>query len=317
MDPIKLVIPVIVILIIIVILIKNIRVVQQARAYVIERLGAYSTTWSVGLHFKIPFFERVAKVVSLKEQVADFPPQPVITKDNVTMQIDTVIYFQITDPKLYTYGIEHPIVAIENLAATTLRNIIGDLELDQCLTSRDIINTKMRSILDEATDPWGIKVNRVELKNILPPKEIQNAMEKQMKAERERREAILRAEGEKKSAILTAEGEKESAILRADAAKQAQILEAEGARQARILAADAEAQAILKVQEATAQGIRAINEAAPGEGVLKIKALEAFTAAANGRATKIIIPSEIQGIAGLAEGIVETVRVPQQKAAEK
>ncbi len=316
-DIIKLVVPIIIILIIIAILIKNIRVVQQARAYVIERLGAYSTTWGVGLHFKIPFFERVAKVVSLKEQVADFPPQPVITKDNVTMQIDTVIYFQITDPKLYTYGIEHPIVAIENLAATTLRNIIGDLELDQCLTSRDIINSKMRSILDEATDPWGIKVNRVELKNILPPKEIQNAMEKQMKAERERREAILRAEGEKKSAILTAEGEKESAILRADAAKQAQILEAEGARQARILAAEAEAEAILKVQEATAQGIRAINEAAPGEGVLKIKALEAFTAAANGRATKIIIPSEIQGIAGLAEGIVETVRVPQAKAAEK
>ncbi len=316
-DIIKLIIPIIVILIIVVILIKNIRVVQQARAYVIERLGAYSTTWTVGLHFKIPFFERVAKVVSLKEQVADFPPQPVITKDNVTMQIDTVVYFQITDPKLYTYGIEHPIVAIENLAATTLRNIIGDLELDQCLTSRDIINSKMRSILDEATDPWGIKVNRVELKNILPPKEIQNAMEKQMKAERERREAILRAEGEKKSAILTAEGERESAILRADAAKQAQILEAEGARQARILAADAEAQAILKVQEATAQGIRAINDAAPGEGVLKIRALEAFTAAANGRATKIIIPSEIQGLAGLAEGIVETVRVPQQKAAEK
>ena len=316
-DIIKLIVPIIIILIIIAILIKNIRVVQQARAYVIERLGAYSTTWGVGLHFKIPFFERVAKVVSLKEQVADFPPQPVITKDNVTMQIDTVIYFQITDPKLYTYGIEHPIVAIENLAATTLRNIIGDLELDQCLTSRDIINSKMRSILDEATDPWGIKVNRVELKNILPPKEIQNAMEKQMKAERERREAILRAEGEKKSAILTAEGEKESAILRADAAKQAQILEAEGARQARILAAEAEAEAILKVQEATAQGIRAINEAAPGEGVLKIKALEAFTAAANGRATKIIIPSEIQGIAGLAEGIVETVRVPQAKAAEK
>ena len=313
----KLIIPAIIILIIIVILIKNIRVVQQARAYVIERLGAYSTTWSVGLHFKIPFFERVAKVVSLKEQVADFPPQPVITKDNVTMQIDTVVYFQITDPKLYTYGIEHPIVAIENLAATTLRNIIGDLELDQCLTSRDIINSKMRSILDEATDPWGIKVNRVELKNILPPKEIQNAMEKQMKAERERREAILRAEGEKKSAILTAEGERESAILRADAAKQAQILEAEGARQARILAAEAEAEAILKVQEATAQGIRAINEAAPGEGVLKIKALEAFTAAANGRATKIIIPSEIQGLAGLAEGIVETVRVPQAKVPEK
>ena len=314
---IKLIVPVLVILIIVIILIKNIRVVQQARAYVIERLGAYSTTWGVGLHFKIPFFERVAKVVSLKEQVADFPPQPVITKDNVTMQIDTVIYFQITDPKLYTYGIEHPIVAIENLAATTLRNIIGDLELDQCLTSRDIINSKMRSILDEATDPWGIKVNRVELKNILPPKEIQNAMEKQMKAERERREAILRAEGEKKSAILTAEGERESAILRADAAKQAQILEAEGAREARILQAEAEAEAILKVQEATAQGIRAINEAAPGDGVLKIKALEAFSAAANGRATKIIIPSEIQGLAGLAEGIVETVRVPQQKAAEK
>ena len=290
--------------------------VQQARAYVIERLGAYSATWTVGLHFKIPFFERVAKVVSLKEQVADFPPQPVITKDNVTMQIDTVIYFQITDPKLYTYGIEHPIVAIENLAATTLRNIIGDLELDQCLTSRDIINSKMRSILDEATDPWGIKVNRVELKNILPPKEIQNAMEKQMKAERERREAILRAEGEKKSAILTAEGERESAILRADAAKQAQVLEAEGAREARILAAEAEAEAILKVQEATAEGIRRINAADPGEAFLKIRALEAFTAAANGRATKIIIPSEIQSIAGLAEGIVETVRVPQ-KAAEK
>ena len=312
----KLLIPIIIVLILLIILIKNIRVVQQAKAYVIERLGAYSTTWTVGLHIKIPFFERVAKIVSLKEQVADFPPQPVITKDNVTMQIDTVVYFQITDPKLYTYGIEHPIVAIENLAATTLRNIIGDLELDQCLTSRDIINSKMRSILDEATDPWGIKVNRVELKNILPPKEIQNAMEKQMKAERERREAILRAEGEKKSAILTAEGERESAILRADAAKQAQILEAEGARQARILQAEAEAEAILKVQEATAEGIRRINEAAPGEGVLKIKALEAFTAAANGRATKIILPSEIQGLAGLAEGIVETVRVPQ-KAAEK
>ena len=317
MDMFKIIVPIVIVVIILIILIKNIRVVQQAKAYVIERLGAYSTTWSVGLHIKIPFFERVAKVVSLKEQVADFPPQPVITKDNVTMQIDTVIYFQITDPKLYTYGIEHPIVAIENLAATTLRNIIGDLELDQCLTSRDIINSKMRSILDEATDPWGIKVNRVELKNILPPKEIQNAMEKQMKAERARRESILRAEGEKKSAILTAEGERESAILRADATKQAQILEAEGARQARILQAEAEAEAILKVQEATAEGIRRINEAAPGEGVLKIKALEAFTAAANGRATKIIIPSEIQGIAGLAEGIVETVRVPQQKAAEK
>ena len=286
-------------LIIIVILVRCIRVVQQAKAYVIERLGAYKTTWNVGLHFKLPFIERVAKVVSLKEQVADFPPQPVITEDNVTMQIDTVVYFQITDPKLYTYGIERPIVAIENLSATTLRNIIGDLELDQCLTSRDVINTKMRAILDEATDPWGIKVNRVELKNILPPREIQNAMEKQMKAERERREAILRAEGEKKSAILTAEGEKEAAILRADAKKQAQILEAQG-----------EAEAILTVQKATAEGIKPINEPAPTDPVIRPKALEAFTAAANGRATKIIIPSEIQGLAGLAEGIVEAVKEP-------
>ena len=286
-------------LIIIVILVRCSRVVQQAKAYVIERLGAYKTTWNVGLHFKLPFIERVAKVVSLKEQVADFPPQPVITEDNVTMQIDTVVYFQITDPKLYTYGIERPIVAIENLSATTLRNIIGDLELDQCLTSRDVINTKMRAILDEATDPWGIKVNRVELKNILPPREIQNAMEKQMKAERERREAILRAEGEKKSAILTAEGEKEAAILRADAKKQAQILEAQG-----------EAEAILTVQRATAEGIKLINESAPTDPVIKIKALEAFTAAANGRATKIIIPSEIQSLAGLAEGIVEAVKEP-------
>ena len=286
-------------LIIIVILVRCIRVVQQAKAYVIERLGAYKTTWNVGLHFKLPFIERVAKVVSLKEQVADFPPQPVITEDNVTMQIDTVVYFQITDPKLYTYGIERPIVAIENLSATTLRNIIGDLELDQCLTSRDVINTKMRAILDEATDPWGIKVNRVELKNILPPREIQNAMEKQMKAERERREAILRAEGEKKSAILTAEGEKEAAILRADAKKQAQILEAQG-----------EAEAILTVQRATAEGIKLINESAPTDPVIKIKALEAFTAVANGRATKIIIPSEIQSLAGLAEGIVEAVKEP-------
>ena len=290
----------IVALIIIIILVRCIRVVQQAKAYVIERLGAYKTTWNVGLHFKLPFIERVAKVVSLKEQVADFPPQPVITEDNVTMQIDTVVYFQITDPKLYTYGIERPIVAIENLSATTLRNIIGDLELDQCLTSRDVINTKMRAILDEATDPWGIKVNRVELKNILPPREIQNAMEKQMKAERERREAILRAEGEKKSAILTAEGEKEAAILRADAKKQAQILEAQG-----------EAEAILTVQKATAEGIKLINESAPTDPVIKIKALEAFTAAANGRATKIIIPSEIQGLAGLAEGIVESVKAPE------
>ncbi len=276
---------------------RNIRVVQQAKAYVIERLGAYSTTWGVGLHFKIPFIERVARVVSLKEQVADFPPQPVITKDNVTMQIDTVVYFEITDPKLYTYGIENPMTAIENLSATTLRNIIGDLELDQCLTSRDIINSKMRSILDVATDPWGIKVNRVELKNILPPKEIQNAMEKQMKAERERREAILKAEGEKRAAILSAEGEKESAILRADAKKQAAILEAEG-----------RAEAILKVQQATAEGLKLLNESNPSDAVLKIRAMEAFAAAANGQATKIIIPSEIQGLAGLAEGIVESVR---------
>ena len=287
----------ILLLVVIFILVRCIRIVQQAKAYVIEFLGAYKTTWNVGLHFKIPFVEKVAKVVTLKEQVADFPPQPVITKDNVTMQIDTVVYFQITDPKLYTYGIEQPKVAIENLSATTLRNIIGDLELDQCLTSRDIINTKMRTILDEATDPWGIKVNRVELKNILPPKEIQNAMEKQMKAERERREAILRAEGEKRAAILEAEGEKESAILRADAKKQQQILEAEG-----------EAEAILKVQKATAEGIRLINEAAPSEAVIKIKAMDAFSAAANGKATKIIIPSEIQGVAGLASGLVEAVK---------
>lgn len=283
--------------IIIFILVRNIRIVQQAKAYVVERLGAYKTTWGVGIHIKIPFIERVAKIVSLKEQVVDFPPQPVITEDNVTMQIDTVIYYQITDPKLYTYGIEQPLLAIENLAATTLRNIIGDLELDQCLTSRDIINTQMRTILDEATDAWGIKVNRVELKNILPPKEIQNAMEKQMKAERERREAILRAEGEKRAAILEAEGEKESAILRADAKKQQQILEAEG-----------QAEAILKVQKATAEGIRLINEAAPTDAVLRLKSLEAFAAAADGKATKIIIPSEIQGLAALAEGVVESVK---------
>ena len=277
------------------ILVRNIRIVPQAQAYVVTRLGAYKETWGVGLHLKMPFVEQIAKRVSLKEQVADFPPQPVITKDNVTMQIDTVVYFQITDPKLYTYGIERPILAIENLSATTLRNLIGDLELDQCLTSRDIINTKMRQILDEATDPWGIKVNRVELKNILPPREIQSAMEKQMKAERERREAILRAEGEKRSAILEAEGEKESAILRADAKKQQKILEAEG-----------EAEAILAVQRATAEGIRLINEASPTEAVLKLRSLEAFAAAANGQATKIIIPSEIQGIAGLASGIIES-----------
>ena len=289
-------------IIVVFIAVRCIRIVQQAKAYVIEFLGAYKTTWNVGIHFKLPFVERVAKVVSLKEQVADFPPQPVITKDNVTMQIDTVIYFQITDPKLYTYGIEQPILAIENLSATTLRNIIGDLELDQCLTSRDIINSKMRSILDDATDPWGIKVNRVELKNILPPKEIQNAMEKQMKAERERREAILRAEGEKTAAILEAEGEKQSAILRADAKKQQQILEAEG-----------QAEAILKVQTATAEGIRLINESCPSEAVLKLKALEAFSAAADGKATKIIIPSEIQGIAGLAAGLIESVKTEDAK----
>ena len=283
-------------LIAIAILIKNIRIVQQAKAFVVERLGAYQTTWNVGLHFKIPFIERVAKVVSLKEQVVDFPPQPVITKDNVTMQIDTVIYFQITDPKMYTYGVEHPLTAIENLTATTLRNIIGELELDQTLTSRDIINSKMRSILDEATDPWGIKINRVELKNIMPPREIQDAMEKQMKAERERRESILKAEGEKKSAILLAEGEKESAILRADAEKQVRILEAEG-----------QAEAILKVQQATAEGIKLINEAGASDQVIRIKALEAFQAAADGKATKIIIPSEIQGLAGLATSLKEVM----------
>ena len=288
---------IILVILILAVIVSCIQIVQQSKAYVIERLGAFHSVWGVGMHFKLPFIERVVKKVSLKEQVADFDPQPVITKDNVTMQIDTVIYFQITDPKLYTYGVEYPMSAIENLTATTLRNIIGELELDQSLTSRDTINAKMRSILDEATDPWGIKVNRVELKNILPPREIQSAMEKQMKAERERREAILRAEGEKRAAILEAEGEKESAILRADAKKQQQILEAEG-----------EAEAILKVQTATAEGIRLINESMPSDAVLKIKALEAFAAAANGKATKIIIPSEIQGIAGLAEGVVESVK---------
>lgn len=288
------IVPLIIIILAIIILVRNIRIVPQAQAYVIERLGAYSTTWQVGLHFKIPFLEAISKKVSLKEQVCDFPPQPVITKDNVTMQIDTVLYFEITDPKLYTYGVENPLNAIENLSATTLRNIIGDLELDQTLTSRDVINSRMRTILDEATDPWGIKVNRVELKNILPPREIQDAMERQMKAERLRREAILTAEGEKKSAILVAEGEKESAILRADARKQSQILEAEG-----------EAQAILAVQTATAEGIRRINESMPSEAVIKIKSLEAFEAAANGQATKIIIPSEIQGLAGLAASVKE------------
>jgi len=277
---------------VLIVIVSNIKVVQQSKAYVIERMGAFRTVWGVGVHFKIPLIERVAKAVSLKEQVVDFAPQPVITKDNVTMQIDTVIYFEITDPKLYTYGIEHPMSAIENLSATTLRNIIGDLELDQTLTSRDIINSKMRSLLDEATDPWGIKVKRVELKNIIPPREIQDAMEKQMKAERERREAILQAEGQKQSQILVAEGEKQSLILRADAAKQAAIMKAEG-----------EAEAIRQVQQALADSIKLLNEANPNDQVVKIKALEAFQAAADGKATKIIIPSEIQSLAGLAAGV--------------
>ena len=285
------IIPVILIVLLLILVVSNIVIVQQSRAFVVERLGAFRTVWNVGLHLKVPFIERIAKKVSLKEQVADFAPQPVITKDNVTMQIDTVIYFQITDPRLYTYGVEYPMNAIENLTATTLRNIIGELELDQSLTSRDTINAKMRTILDEATDPWGIKVNRVELKNILPPREIQNAMEKQMKAERERRESILQAEGEKASKILVAEGEKQSTILRADAAKQAKIM-----------AAEAEAQSILKVQQAMADSMRLLNENAPNDQVIKLKALEAFQKAADGKATKIIIPSEIQGLAGLAAG---------------
>ena len=278
----------------------HIHIVQQSRAYVVERLGAFHSVWNVGVHFQIPFLMRVAKKISLKEQVADFAPQPVITKDNVTMQIDTVIYFQITDPKLYTYGVEHPMNAIENLTATTLRNIIGEMELDQSLTSRDTINAKMRSILDEATDPWGIKVNRVELKNIIPPREIQNAMEKQMKAERERREAILQAEGTKQSQILVAEGEKQSAILKADAEKQAAILRAQGETEARIMAAEAEAEAIAKVQQALADSLKLLNESAPNDQVVKLKALEAMEKVADGKATKIIIPSELQGLAGLA-----------------
>lgn len=274
--------------------ITNISVVQQSRAYVIERLGAFHSVWGVGMHFKVPFIDRIARRVSLKEQVLDYPPQPVITKDNVTMQIDTVVYFQITDPKLYAYGVEQPMAAMETLTATTLRNIIGDLELDQTLTSRDVVNTKMRSILDEATDPWGIKVNRVELKNILPPQDIQNSMEKQMKAERDRRQAILQAEGQKKSAILIAEGEKESAILRADAEKQAAILKAEG-----------EAEAIRKVQQALADSLEMLNKSAPSDQVIKLKSIEAMQKVADGKATKIIIPSEMQGLVGLANGIVE------------
>ena len=282
----------------------NIRVVPQSKAYVIERLGTYFTTWQTGLHVKVPFIDRIAKVVSLKEQVVDFKPQPVITKDNVTMQIDTVVFYQITDPKLYCYGVESPISAIENLSATTLRNIIGELELDSTLTSRDTINAKIRVILDEATDPWGIKVNRVELKNIIPPREIQDAMEKQMKAERERREAILRAEGEKQSRILVAEGHKESKILEAEAEKQSAILAAEAVKEAKIREAEGEAQAIATVQQASAEAIKLLNEANANEAVLKLKALEAFAKAADGQATKIIIPSEIQSLAGLAEGIV-------------
>ena len=294
-------------LIIIIVLARSIYVVQQSRAYVIERLGVFSSVWEEGLHLKIPFVEKIVKRISLKEQVVDFAPQPVITKDNVTMQIDTVIYFQITDPKLYTYGVEHPLSAIENLTATTLRNIIGDLDLDQSLTSRDHINTQMRAILDEATDPWGIKVNRVELKNIMPPRDIQESMEKQMRAERERREAILQAEGQKQSQILVAEGEKQSVILKADAAKQAKIMAAEADKAARIMAAEAEAEAITKVQEATAAALKLLNAAAPNDQVVKLKALEAFQAAADGKATKIIIPSEIQGLAGLAAGVKELV----------
>ena len=290
------------------IVISNIAVVQQSRAYVIERLGAFQTVWGVGLHFKMPFIDRIARRVSLKEQVLDYPPQPVITKDNVTMQIDTVVYFQITDPKLYAYGVEQPMAAMETLTATTLRNIIGDLELDQTLTSRDVVNTKMRAILDEATDPWGIKVNRVELKNILPPADIQSSMEKQMKAERDRRQAILQAEGQKKSAILIAEGEKESAILRASAEKEAAILKAEAEKQAAILKADGEAQAILAVQKAMADSLEMLNEKAPNDQVIKLKAIEAMQKVADGKATKIIIPSEMQGLVGLANGITEGIK---------
>ncbi|HIQ75396.1 MAG TPA: paraslipin [Candidatus Cottocaccamicrobium excrementipullorum] len=304
-----------IIIVILLILTSCIKIVPQAQAVVVERLGAYLDTWSVGIHFKVPFVDRVAKRVNLKEQVADFPPQPVITKDNVTMRIDTVVFFQITDPKLFAYGVENPIMAIENLTATTLRNIIGDLELDQTLTSRETINAKMRASLDVATDPWGIKVNRVELKNIIPPAAIQDAMEKQMKAERERREAILRAEGEKKSTILVAEGKKESAILDAEAEKQAAILRAEAEKEKKIKEAEGQAEAILKVQQAQADAIRFIKEAGADSAVLQLKSLEAFAAAANGRATKIIIPSEIQGIAGLVKSLTEVAE--KDKADER
>ena len=294
---------IIVAVIVIALVVTNIRIVPQANAYVVERLGAYMSTWEVGLHVKIPLIDKIAKKISLKEHVIDFPPQPVITKDNVTMEIDTVIYFQVTDPKLYTYGVANPMAAIENLTATTLRNIIGDLELDESLTSREIINSKIRIVLDEATDAWGIKINRVEVKNIVPPADIQNAMEKQMRAERERREAILKAEGEKKSAILIAEGQKQSTILEAEAAKQATILEAQAAREAAVAEAEGQAEAIRLVQQATADGIRMIMEADPNEKVISLKSLDAFTAAADGKATKIIIPSEIQGLAGLASSL--------------
>ena len=304
-------------LIVIVIICSTIKIVPQAHAYVIERLGTYQATWSVGLHMKMPVIDKVAKKVTLKEQVVDFAPQPVITKDNVTMRIDTVVFFQITDPKLFSYGVENPIMAIENLTATTLRNIIGDLELDQTLTSRETINTKMRATLDEATDPWGIKVNRVELKNIIPPAAIQDAMEKQMKAERERREQILRAEGEKKSAILIAEGNKQSVILEAEAEKASQILRAEAKKEATIKEAEGQAQAILAVQQANADGIRALNESMPSNQVITLKSLEAFTKAADGKATKIIIPSEIQGIAGLTSSIVEVAKSTEATAISK
>lgn len=296
---------IILLVIVLIIAASCIKIVPQSQAYILERLGVYKATWGSGVHFKVPFIERVAKRVNLKEQVVDFAPQPVITKDNVTMRIDTVVFFQITDPRLFTYGIDNPIMAIENLTATTLRNIIGDMELDATLTSREIINTKMRASLDEATDPWGIKVTRVELKNIIPPAAIQEAMEKQMKAERERREAILRAEGEKKSTVLVAEGKKESAILDAEAEKQAAILRAEAHKEATIREAEGQAEAILKIQQANADGLRMLKEAAPDAGVLQLKSLEAFAKAADGKATKIIIPSEIQGIAGLAKSVVE------------
>ena len=300
-------IAVIIAIVLFIVIVSNIKIVPQARAYIVERLGAYRSTWKTGVHFTIPFLDRIAKNMSLKEQVLDFPPQPVITSDNVHMQIDTVIYFQIADPKLYTYGVENPMIAIENLTATTLRNIIGDLELDQTLTSRDIINTKMRAILDEATDPWGIKINRVELKNIMPPKDIQDAMEKQMRAERERREKILQAEGEKKSAILIAEGNKESKILEAEADKQAAILNAEAIREAKIREAEGEAEAILKIQKAIADGIKLINEASPSEQVIALKSLEALKELADGKANKLIIPSDIQGLATIASTLKHVI----------